>query len=138
MRKDHALRDLHTLYGSLQSTICDLSHSAETKRQLNATRRALTAKTRKLKVLTAEAEAREKEAKRKDLNLETLKREVVEKKQTILKEKRDKQKLKLHLDVIKTQLHDDERPVTCPPIGQNYYRTAGAGFRIPNIYALLE
>lgn len=95
------------------------------------TRRALTTNNRKLKALSAETLARDQEMKAKDQRIDLMKQELLNKNQIILKDKRHKRKLKTELDAIKSELKIDDRPFTCPTIGQSY-RTAGAGFRIPN------
>lgn len=97
------------------------------KQQLCYTRRALTAKTRKIKALSAEANIKDHVIKLKDTNLKQLRDDLMHKKQNLLCEKRDKQKLKTQLDAIKNQINSGflERPMSNP-----VYKTAGAGFRI--------
>lgn len=131
MRREHALREMNNLHETLKATTERLGDPKEVKQQLSLARRALTAKNRKLKALSAETTARDGEVKERDRHLETLRQDLLEKKQIILKEKRDKHKLKLELAAIKTELKIDDRPFTCPPVGQGF-QTAGAGFRIPN------
>lgn len=106
------------------------------KEQLSYTRRALTAKTRSIKALSAEANAKDQEVKQKDVNLENLRRDLLEKKQKLLCEKRDKHKLKLQLDAIKQQINNTgtDRPMS-NPVGQLAAYKTGAGFRVPGAYA---
>lgn len=107
------------------------------KEQLSYTRRALTAKTRTIKALSAEANVRDREVKLKDMNIETLRRDLFDKKQVLLREKRDKHKLKLQLDILKNQVGSAgiERPVS-NPVGQvSVNKTAGAGYKMAGAYS---
>lgn len=99
------------------------------KQELCVTRRALTAKTRQIKALSAETNVKDQEIKRKDASLKAIRDDLTTKKQILLCEKRDKQKLKAQLNQIKNQIGSDflERPLSNP-----VYKTAGAGFRFIN------
>lgn len=101
------------------------------KQQLCYTRRALTAKSRKIKALSAEANIKDQEIKLKDNNLKEMRDDLMNKKLNLLCEKRDKQKLKSQLDIIKSQFGGSgsflERPMSNP-----VFKTGGAGFRFHN------
>lgn len=129
VEKDTALRQTNVLYNALKSAMQQFSDVENVKQQLCYTRRTLTAKTRKIKALSAEATVKDQEIKIKDANLKELREDLINKKQTLLCEKRDKQKLKTQLDTIKNQIssgfleHSFSNPI---------YKTAGAGFRFVN------
>lgn len=129
VEKEHALRQSNLLYNALNSAMQQFCDVDKIKQQLCYTRRALTAKTRKIKALSAEANIKGQELKLKDTNLKELREDLTNKKQNLLCEKRDKQKLKSQLNTIKSQIGDAflERPMTNPP-----YKMAGAGFRFIN------
>lgn len=97
----------------------------------------LTAKTRKLKTLSAEANAKDLDGKVKEFSLQVMKRDLFDSKQCLLKEKREKHKIRIELEMLRQQLSREmqsnvESPR--PGIGPGY-KTAGAGFRIPAVYA---
>lgn len=127
VEKENALRQSNFLYNALNSAMQQFSDADKVKQQLCYTRRALTAKTRKIKALSAEANIKDQEIKLKDTNLKQLREDLMNKKQNLLCEKRDKQKLKTQLDAIKNQINSGfvDRPMSNP-----VYKTAGAGFRI--------
>lgn len=127
--KENALRQSNLLYNALKSAMQQFSDVDKVKQQLCYTRRALTAKTRTIKALSAEADIKDQEIKLKDTSLKQLREDLVNKKQSLLYEKRDKQKLKTQLDTIKSQINGafSERPLSNPA-----FKTAGAGFRIIN------
>lgn len=129
VQKDNALRQSNVLYNALKSAMQQCSDVDKIKQQLCYTRRVLTAKTRTIKALSAEANIRDHEIKLKDTNLKQLREDLVNKKQSLLYEKRDKQKLKTQLDAIKTQLSGSYLE---SPISNTMFKTAGAGFRIIN------
>lgn len=107
----------------------DFSDVDTVRQQLCYTRRALTAKARQIKALSAEAKIKGQEIKLKDANLKEIREELMNKKQILLCEKRDKQKLKAKLSAIKNEIRSDffERP-----LNKIVYKTAGAGFRFIN------
>lgn len=129
VEKENALRQSNLLYNALNTAMLQFCDVDKIKQQLCYTRRALTAKNRKIKALSAEANIKDEEIKLKDTNLKELREDLTNKKQHLLCEKRDKQKLKTQLDVIKSQIGSVflERPMT-----NSAYRTAGAGFRFLN------
>lgn len=129
VQKENALRQSNLLYNALKSAMQQFSDVDKIKQQLCYTRRALTAKTRTIKALSAEANVRDHEIKLKDTNLKQLREDLVNKKQSLLYEKRDKQKLKTQLDAIKAQLSGGYLE---PPLSNSAFKTAGAGFRIIN------
>lgn len=107
----------------------EFSDVDKVRQQLCYTRRALTAKARQIKALSAEADVKGQEIKMKDANLKEIREELMNKKQSLLCEKRDKQKLKTKLNAIKSEIRSDffERP-----LNNIVYKTAGAGFRFIN------
>lgn len=127
--KGNALRRTNLLYNALQTAAQQFSNVDKVRQQLCYTRRALTAKARQNKALSAEATVKAQEIKLKDGNLKAIREELMNKKQILLCEKRDKQKLKAKLCAIKNEIRGDffERP-----INGNAYKTAGAGFRFIN------
>lgn len=132
VEKEKALRQSNLLYNALNSAMQQFCDVDKIKQQLCYTRRALTAKSRKIKALSAEANIKDQEIQFKDSNLKELREDLTNKKQHLLCEKRDKQKLKSQLSAIKSQISDTflERPMTNP-----VYRTAGAGFRFVNPFS---
>lgn len=126
VKKDNSLRQTNFLYNALKSAMEQFGDVDKIKQQLCYTRRALTAKTRQIKALSAEANIKDHEIKVKDANLKELREDLMNKKQVLLCEKRDKLKLKTQLQTIKTQINSGfmERPFSNP-----VYKTAGAGFR---------
>lgn len=115
------------LYNALKSATANIDNSIRVKQRLNHTRRELAKKTLQLKVLSAEGTAREQEVHERDMHVESLKQDLFDKKQELLKEKKEKRKLQIQLDAIKTQMLDNE---TRTNVTDRIFRTAGAGFRI--------
>lgn len=128
LKKENALRQTNKVCNILKSTIKDYADAETIKQELCYTRRALTAKVRKVKALSAETNIKDRELKEKDSNLQQLRRDLCDKKEVLLREKRDKQKLKNQLLVIRNQIANEglERPMSNPNFS---YKTAGAGFR---------
>lgn len=129
VHKDKVMRRTNFMYDALKSAMEQFGNVGQIKQELCYTRRALTAKERKIKALSAEASVMDHEIQLKDNNLKELREDLVNKKQILLYEKRDKQKLKAQLDTIKHQITGSylERPVSHPVL-----KTAGAGFRFVN------
>lgn len=127
VQKENALRESNMLYNALKSATVNIDNSIKVKQRLNHTRRELTTKTLQLKAISAEATARDREVHERDVHLENLKQDLFDKKQALLKEKREKRKLKIQLEVFKAQMLDDEMG---PNVADRFVRTAGAGFRI--------
>lgn len=90
-------------------------------------RRATTAKTRRLKALSAEHHIKDSEINRKNQMVEELRADLVEKKEILLREKRDKQKLQSQLDAIKHQINTEH--LTSNPATSNLmtYQSVGIG-----------
>lgn len=129
VNKGNALRRTNVLYNALKTAMQEFSDVDKVRQQLCYTRRALTAKARQIKALSAEADVKGQEIKMKDANLKEIREELMNKKQSLLCEKRDKQKLKTKLNAIKSEIRSDffDRP-----LNNIVYKTAGAGFRFIN------
>lgn len=111
----------------------EFADAEQIKQQLCYTRRALTAKQRKMKALSAETIIKDREIKVKDSDLKQLRQDLCDKKEILLREKRDKQKLKCQLDAIKNQMVDTgifERPIKNAVASCTLVKTTGAGFRV--------
>lgn len=96
-------------------------------------------KTRKIKALLAETTAKDIDIQTKNTNVQSLKRDLFEKKQSLMKEKREKFKLKIQLQTIRHQITSDNQfgnSMSMYPVIA--YKTIGAGFRIPSIYGYGE
>lgn len=128
VEKENALRQTSEVCNILKSTFKDYADAETIKQELCYTRRALTAKMRKVKALSAETNIKDRELKDKDSDLKQLRRDLCDKKEVLLREKRDKQKLKNQLLAIRNQMGNEglERPMSNPNLS---YKTAGAGFR---------
>lgn len=131
VQKEHALRDSNILYNALKTATINVDNSLKVKQSLNHTKNELNTKTLQLKAISAEANARYQEIHEKEIYLNTMKKELFDKKQELLKEKRDKRKLKVQLEAFKSQILDDDNPATNSILADGFFRTAGAGFRIP-------
>lgn len=127
VQKENALRQSNMLYNALKSATANIDNSIRVKQRLNHTRRELATKTLQLKAISAEATVRDQEVHDRDMHLENLKQDLFDKKHELLKEKKEKRKLQIQLDAIKSQLLDNE---TSPNVTDRIFRTAGAGFRI--------
>lgn len=128
VEKENALRQTSEVCNILKSMIKDYADAETIKQQLCRTRRALTAKVHKVKALSAETNIKDSELKQKNSDLRQLRSDLCDKKEILLREKRDKQKLKNQLLVIRNQMANEglERPMSNPNFA---YKTAGAGFR---------
>lgn len=83
----------------------------------------------------AETTANEIDIQTKNANVQSLKRDLFEKKQSLMKEKREKYKLKFQLQTIKQQITNDNQFGNSLPLYPVIaYKTIGAGFRIPSVY----
>lgn len=92
-------------------------------------------KTSKIKVILAETTAKDIDLQTKNANVDSLKKDLFERKQNLLKEKREKFKLKIQLQTIKNQLTGENQfGSTVPLYPVVAYKTVGAGFRIPGIF----
>lgn len=100
IEKDSALKESKMLYDSLRELTLRMP-SIVVKRKLNDTQRVLTAKTRKLKALSAEVHAKQTDAKEMEMNLEVLSRELFEANQKLLRERRENHKLRSELEAIR-------------------------------------
>lgn len=129
IHKGNTLRRTNLLYSALKAATQEFPDVDKVRQQLCYTRRALTSKARQIKALSAEANIKSQEIKIKDSNLKEIREELMNKKQILLCEKRDKQKLKAKLSAIKNEIGSDffERPSN-----NIVYKTAGAGFRFIN------
>lgn len=127
VEKDDALRQTNEMCNVLKTTMQEFADAETVKQELCYARRALTAKIRKVKALSAETNVKDREIKAKDTDLKQLRRDLCNKKEILLREKRDKQKLKNQLDTIKSNILGGalERPMSNPMP----FKTAGAGFR---------
>lgn len=95
--------------------------------------RALTAKTRAFKSMSAEANAKELDSKVKEFSLQVMKRDLFDSKERLLKEKREKQKVRSDLNALRQQL--SREPHSSSPLPVMPYKTIGSGYRISTAYA---
>lgn len=142
IEKENALRHSSELCEILKSAIEQFSTDNSAKQQLCLMRRAATAKSRQIKALSAESHVRDNEIKRKDQMLEELRTDLFDKKQILLREKRDKQKLQSQLNAIKEQMNVDDnswkRSTNDTVMGNPMtYRNVGPEFRCASAHNLL-
>lgn len=64
-----------------------------------------------------------------------MKRDLIDSKERLLKEKREKQKLKSEMDALRQQVGREPFSNMGTPLPVLAYKTAGAGYRIPTAYA---
>lgn len=107
IEKDNALRQSTMLCETLKSAVDQFASNENAKQQLCFMRRTATAKSRRIKALAAESHAKDDEIQRRDQMLTELRTDLFDKKQNLLREKRDKQKLQSQLDAIKDQSSRD-------------------------------
>lgn len=90
-------------------------------------RRATTAKTRRLKALSAEHHIKDAEIECKNQMVDELRADLFEKKEILLREKRDKQKLQSQLDAIKDQINTEHLTSNPAPSNLMTYQSVGIG-----------
>ncbi|KAL1376627.1 hypothetical protein pipiens_004341 [Culex pipiens pipiens] len=90
--KEKTIEESEKMYGELKEVVEKLPHQ-KMKEQLCATQRVLTARTKKLKALSAEIRIKEVDSKSQECLLDELKKSLLETKKELVREKRDKQKL---------------------------------------------
>ncbi|XP_055547011.1 cilia- and flagella-associated protein 58 [Wyeomyia smithii] len=90
--QEKTIEESGKVYGELKEVVEKLPHH-KMKEQLCATQRALTARTKKLKALSAEIRIKENDSKSQECMVEELKKSLMETKKELVKEKREKQKL---------------------------------------------
>lgn len=85
--------------------------------------------------MSAEANAKDLDNKVKEFTLQVMKRDLFDSKQKLVKEKREKHKFKTELEIIRQQLTRESHSNIESPLPNMGYKTAGAGFRIPTVFA---
>ncbi|XP_058812314.1 cilia- and flagella-associated protein 58-like [Topomyia yanbarensis] len=90
--QEKTIKQADKVYGELKEVVEKLPHQ-KMKEQLCATQRALTARTKKLKALSAEIRIKETDSKSQECMVEELKKSLLETKKELVNEKREKQKL---------------------------------------------
>lgn len=108
IEKENALSQSRILCETLKSAVDQFADNENAKQQLCFMRRKTTAKSRRIKALSAESHAKDNEIKRRDQMLAELKADLFEKKQILLREKCDKQKLQNRLETIKDHRSTDD------------------------------
>ena len=123
VERENTLKESHKLYESLKEFMQKLPNHT-IKEKLTNTKRALTAKTKKLKALAAEVKANQIDVKNKELDIQEYRKCILQTKQELLLERREKTDLKKV--VIETS------QVLYPIVQSSSYRTVGAGFHMPS------
>ncbi|XP_062541404.1 cilia- and flagella-associated protein 58 [Armigeres subalbatus] len=90
--QEKTINESDKMYDELKQVVEKLPHQ-KMREQLCATQRALTARTKKLKALTAEIRVKETDSKSQECLVDELKKSLLETKKELVKEKREKQKL---------------------------------------------
>ncbi|XP_058456999.1 cilia- and flagella-associated protein 58-like [Malaya genurostris] len=90
--QEKTIKESEKVYGELKEVVEKLPHQ-KMKEQLCATQRALTARTKKLKALSAEIRIKESDSKSQECLVDELKKSLLETKKELVNEKREKQKL---------------------------------------------
>lgn len=83
--------------------------------------------------MSAEANAKELDSKVKEFSLQVMKRDLFDSKERLLKEKREKQKVRSDLNALRQQL--SREPHSSSPLPVMPYKTIGSGYRISTAYA---
>ncbi|XP_030369546.1 cilia- and flagella-associated protein 58 [Scaptodrosophila lebanonensis] len=123
LQKERALEESQQLYAALKEFMLKLP-SYKVQAELNTLKATLSAKQRKLKVLTAELSAKEADEKSHVVKLEELKCNLAETKTLLVEEKRKKQKLLEERQIL------EQMQAQCYSAPAHISRTLGAGFKI--------
>ncbi|XP_065074550.1 cilia- and flagella-associated protein 58 [Ochlerotatus camptorhynchus] len=135
--QEKTIQESDKMYGELKQVVEKLPHQ-KMKEQLCATQRALTARTKKLKALSAEIRVKEIDSKSQECLVEELKKSLLETKKELVKQKRDKLKLTETVQNALMPANGGRRPSTHQGnvimVQRNStsggYRMMGSGFKV--------